>query len=172
MAIEPIESLLNKIMRRYDGRPTGWNVLTDYKGNVLVLGPKEGYMLKMVSINPEKQIGVGMKFDSSYEMRSLVEGGPSWGFRPLSAIQTEELLNGFRHAEKRKRLISEILERKPVSTLELERKRPKMFLSGPFIRYPDLNFVSKSQKELELKLKIEAEKLFRKKYPYRATIYR
>jgi hypothetical protein len=172
VAIEPIESILNKIMRRYDGRPTDWNVLIDYKGNVLVLGPKEGYMLKMVSINPEKQIGVGIKLDSPNEMRRLVDGGPSWGFRPLSAIHTKELLNGFRHAEKRKGLVSEILKRKPVSTLELKRKRPKAVLSGPFIRYPDLSDISTSQKELELKLKIEAEKLFRKKYPYRATIYR
>jgi hypothetical protein len=58
VAIEPIESLMNKIMNRYDGRPIGWNVLTDYKGNVLVLSPKEGYMLKMVSINPKKHTGV------------------------------------------------------------------------------------------------------------------
>lgn len=163
---------MNKIMNRYDGRPIGWNVLTDYKGNVLVLGPKEGYMLKMVSINPKKHTGVGMKIDDPHEMRRLVEGAPSWGFRPLSTMQTKELLNRFRHSEERNGLVSKILERKPVSTRELKKKRPKAVLSGPFIGYPDLSTISKSQRELELKLKIEAEKLFRKKYPYRATIYR
>jgi hypothetical protein len=58
VAIEPIKSLMNEIMSQYNGRPIDWNVLTDYKGNVLILGPKEGYMLKMVSINPKKYTGL------------------------------------------------------------------------------------------------------------------
>jgi hypothetical protein len=113
-----------------------------------------------------------MKIDGSHEIRRLVEGAPSWGFRPLSNIKSKELLGRFRQAEDRNGLISKILEKRPLSTLDLKKKRPKMVLSGPFIGYPDLSTISKSQRELDLKLKIEAERLFRKEYPHRATIYR
>lgn len=82
------------------------------------------------------------------------------------------MVSRFGHAGDLNGLISKILEKKPISTLDLKKKRPKVVLSGPFIGYPDLSTISKSQKELELKLEIEAEKLFRKEYPYRATIYR
>jgi len=172
VAIEPIESLMNKIMNRYDGQPIGWNVLTDYKGNMLILGPKEGYRLKMVSINPTKNTGVGTRIDNSHEIQSLVKEAPSWGFRPLSTTQTKELLNSYSQGEKFNGFISKILKTKPISTPELKKKKPKVVLSGPFIGYPDLSTISKRQRELELKLKIEAEKLFRNEYPYRATIYR
>jgi len=64
---------------------------------VLVLGPNEGYMLKMVPISPQEYTGVGMKIDSLSEIRMLVEGAPPYGFRPLSSMQSEELLNSFRH---------------------------------------------------------------------------
>ncbi len=102
MVTEPIESLMPKIMKRYNSRPVGWNVLRDYKGNFLVLGPSDGYMLKMIPLNPQEHIGVGIKIDDSYEMRRLVEGAPSYGFRPLSTNQTERLVN---HKLKRKSLI-------------------------------------------------------------------
>jgi len=45
---EPIESLMPKIMNQYNNRPEGWSVLTDYKGNLLVLGPNDGYMLRTI----------------------------------------------------------------------------------------------------------------------------
>jgi hypothetical protein len=53
----------------------------------------------------------------------------------------------------------------------LEKKKPKAVLNGPFIGHPDLSTISESQRELEAKLKIESLKLFKKKYPYRASIY-
>ncbi|MFH0896421.1 MAG: hypothetical protein V1850_00025 [Candidatus Bathyarchaeota archaeon] len=172
MSAEPIESLANKIMDRYNQQPVGWTVLTDFKGNVLVLGPEEGYMLKMVTINPQEHTGVGVKLASLHEMRNLVEGAPPYGFRPLSRVQAAELQNSFCHSEKQNRLVSEILERDPLPMWELEKQRPNAVLSGPMIAHPDLSTISKSQKELEAKLTIEAQKLFREKYPHRAAIYR
>ena len=171
MVTEPIESLLPKIMKRYNKHPVGWNVLRDYKGNVLVLGPKDGYMLKIISLNPQEHTGVGIKIDDSNEMQRLVEGAPSYGFRPLSTKQTERLVNSFRQGEKQQRLISKLLEKNPVSIPELEKKKSKVFLDGPFIGHPDLSTISKSQRELENKLKIESLKLFKKKYSYRTSVY-
>jgi hypothetical protein len=169
--IESIETLLNKIMNQYNQQPVGWNVLLDFKGNSIVLGPKEGYMLKTVFINPKERLGVGMKIEDTNEIQSLVKGAPSYGYRPLSRPQAKSLLDSIQVAEEQNRLISEILMNKPVSTSELRKKRPNVVLSGPVIAHPDLGSISGSQSELELKLKIEAEKLFRKEYPNRAAIY-
>jgi len=56
--------------------------------------------------------------------------------------------------------------------LEIEKERPNAVLSGPIIAHPDLSTISKSQRELESKLRIGAGKLFRQKYPHRAEMYR
>jgi hypothetical protein len=68
-------------------------------------------------------------------------------------------------------LISKLLEKNPVSIPELEKEKLKAVLNGPFIGHPNLSTISESQRELEAKLKIESLKLFKKKYPYRASIY-
>jgi hypothetical protein len=168
---EPIESLMPKILKRYNNHPGGWNFLIDYKGNILILGPNEGYMLKMIPLNPQKHTGVGMKVSSLDEIQRLVGGAPSYGFRPLSTRQTESILDSLRQGENQHKLISKLLEKNPISIPDLEKKKPQAVLSGPFIGHPDLSSISKSQKELEAKLKIEALKLFKRKYPYRASIY-
>ena len=159
-------------MDRYNKHPVGWTVLRDFKGNVLVTGPKEGYMLKIITINPQEYTGIGMKIDNPRELRTLVEGAPLFGYRPLAKMQVEELLNSFRHRDRSSRLISEILEKKPVPTLEVHKKSPIAVLAGPVLAHPDLTTISKSQRELELKLRVGAEKLFRQKYPHRAEMYR
>jgi len=171
VATEPIESLLPKIMKRYNKHPVGWNVFRDYKGNFLVLGPNDGYMLKMIPLNPQEHTGVGIKIDDSKELQRLVEGSPSYGFRPLSTKQTERLVNSFNQGKQQQRLISKILDKNPVSIQELKKKKSNAILGGPFIGHPDLSTISESQRELETKLKIETMKLFKKKYSYRASIY-
>lgn len=172
MSAEPIESLVSRIMKQYDKKPEGWTVLTDHKGNVLVLGPKIGYRLKLIPLNPQEYTGVGIKIAGLREMRRVVEGVPSYGFRPLSSVETEELLNTVHQGYIQSKLINKFLEMKPVSTGELKKKRPKAVLSGPVIAHSNLGAISKSQRELEAKLAVEADKLFRKKYPQRAAIYR
>jgi hypothetical protein len=160
-----------KIINRYNDQPEGWSVLMDHKGNLLVLGPNNGYMMRIIPINPQEHTGVGVKIDNSQEIRNFLKGAPSYGFRPLSTRQTKKLLNDFRRGEEQ-RSISELLDKKPLSISELQKKKPKMVLGGPYIRHPDLSTISKSQRLLEARLKIESEKLFRKKYPLRASIYR
>ncbi len=172
MNYEPVELLANKIRDQYNKHPVGWTVLRDFKGNVLVTGSKEGYMLKIIMINPQEYTGIGVKIDNPRELRTLMEDAPLFGYRPLAKSQAEELLTSFRHGKQQNRLISEILERKPVPTLKIEKKRPSAVLAGPIISHPDLSTISKSQRELELKLRIGAEKLFREKYPHRAEMYR
>ena len=172
MSAEPIDLLANKILTRYNKQPLGWNVLRDFKGNVLIIGPKEGYMLKLIAINPQEYTGVGMKIRSPKRIQKLVKGAPQYGYRPLPNTQAKELLNSFQNTEKQNRIISEILERKPVPTWEFKKKKPKLILNGPIMTHPDLSTISKSQRKLDLKLRHEAQKIFKKKYPQRAEMYR
>ena len=173
MSVEPIESLTNKIMDRYNRKSEGWAVLTDYKGNVLVLGPRVGYRLKLIPLNPYEYTGVGIEIGGLEEMRRVVEGIPSYGFRPLSAGETEELFNAVHRDDViQNKLIKKLLGMKPVPPGELQKEGLKAILSGPVIAHPDLNAISKSQRELDVRLATEAAKLFREKYPHRAAIYR
>ncbi|MCK4884971.1 hypothetical protein KAS24_02760, partial [Candidatus Bathyarchaeota archaeon] len=107
----------------------------------MVLGPNDGYMLKMIPLNPQEYTGVGIKIDDSNELQKLVEGAPSYGFRPLSTKQTERLVNSFGQREKQQRLISKLLEKNPISIPELEKKKSKAFLGGPLIGHPDLSTI-------------------------------
>ena len=104
-------------------------------------------------------------------MRRAVEGAPSYGFRPLSSTETKELLNIVHQGIVQHRLIDKFLEKKPVPTWELESSRPDAVLSGPLIAHPNLSSTSKSQRALESRLAVEADKLFRKRHPHRAVIY-
>jgi len=169
--VEPANLMLNEIMNRYNEQPTGWIVLTDFKGNILILGPNEAYRLKTLPINPQEHIGVGVKIDTPHEIRRRIEGAPPYGFRIISSKQFKKLTNRFSNTESQSKLLSKILNNKTLSTWEIETKGRNAVLSGPVIAHPDLSTISKSQRQLDLKLTIEAGKLFRKKYPNRAAIY-
>ncbi|MFQ6076261.1 MAG: hypothetical protein ACE5Z5_09035 [Candidatus Bathyarchaeia archaeon] len=172
MSAQPIELVFKRIMDLYNRNPKGWSVLTDHKGNVLILGPTESYRLKMVPLSPHKYTGVGLRVRGSREARRAVEGIPSWGLRPLSREETEELLSTFHHeGPVQNEIIERILGIRPVSTRELEEDKPGAILSGPVLAHSDLSAISKGQRELEKKLAREADKLFRRRYPSRAAIY-
>ena len=172
MITEPIDTLSNKIIKQYNKQPIGWTILRDFKGTLLIIGPKEGYILKLVTINPQEYTGVGMKIKSQKHIQKLVKGAPHYGFRPLQNKQTKELLNSFQIPEIQNKIISEVLQKQPLSTWEIENKKPSLILNGPIITHPDLSLISKNQRKLDQKLRIDAEKLFKKKYPHRAEIYR
>ncbi|MFH0897925.1 MAG: hypothetical protein V1850_07780 [Candidatus Bathyarchaeota archaeon] len=168
---EPIESLMNRIMDQYNKQPEGWMVLADHRGGVLILGPDAGYRLKLISINPQEQIGVGIKIDEVEEPRRILNGAPSYGFRPLSTEETKVLF-GRNHQGGAidYKLITRLLGVRPVPMWELQKKK-EAFLCGPIIGHPDLSSISQGQRELEARLSTEADKLFRRRYPERATIY-
>lgn len=173
MNVEPIESLMRRIIHQYNEEPEGWSVLTDHKGSVLVLGSRMGYRLKLIPLNPHEFTGVGVRIGSTKEMRKVLDGVPSYGFRPLSGLETRKLLSTIhQRGAVQNRLIQRLLGIKPVPTWELEKKMAKTVLGGPIITHPNLSAISESQRELEMKLAVEADRLFRKKYPGRAAIYR
>lgn len=133
LSTEPIDSLTLKILKRYNKRPIGWSVLQDFKGNMLIIGPREGYMLKMITINPQEYTGVGIKIENPKNIKKLVKGAPSYGYRPLPNAQAKSLLNSFDNNEKQRKIILEILKRKPVPTWEINRKKTKSIIKWPYL---------------------------------------
>jgi hypothetical protein len=171
MSFEPIDQVIERIMNLYNENPRGWNVLIDRKGNILVLGPRTGYKLHLISINPQEYTGVGVKIQGLEEIREALKSTPSYGFRPLTRHRMKRLLNSIKQDGLiKEELIRELFRVKPIPTGELQ-GRTEAILSGPIITHPDLSAVSKGQRELEARLTVEAEKLFRMKYPSRARIY-
>ena len=172
MNVEPLELLLNKILNQYNREPEGWSVLIDQQRNMLVIGPDIGYKLKLIHINPQEYTGVGIKLKNLDETRRAVGRMPSYGLRPLLENEANELFNTFRQdGSIQHKLIDTILKTKPMSTWELEKNKPTAILSGPIINHPNLSVLSAGQRELDAKLHLEATKLFREKYPDRASMY-
>ena len=169
---EPIESLMPRILSKYNRKPSGWIVLTDRHQNVLVLGPKTGYRLKLIQLNPSKFTGVGVSIRNTQKIRKQVEGSPSYGFRPLSSSAVEQLITSGDSGHIPRDLVNEFFNLSPVPLGDLNKTRPKAILSGPVLVHPNLNVLSTSQKKLDAKLSYEADKLFKTKYSYRAEMYR
>ena len=172
LSAEPLERITKEIMDRYNRKPEGWNVLTDRRGNILVLGPRSSYMLRLIWLGPDRYTGVGAKVGGLKKMREMVDGSPPYGFRPLSKRKIKDLLTTLQTKRiLEKALVKELLGSNPLSTPEIMERRPHAVLSGPVIAYPDLGSISQRQRELERKLALEAARLFRKRHPLRAKIY-
>jgi hypothetical protein len=168
---EPAEVVLQKIMAQYNKWPEGWRVLADPKGNLLVLGPQVGYRLKLIPLSPGEFVGVGINVDPLEEIREASQI-PFYGFRPLSNRQAAELLGAVGpNGRIEQKALLKLLGVKPISTLNIKEEATGGLLTGPIITHPDLSAVPLGQKELEMKLSLEADKLFRARHPFRAGIY-
>jgi hypothetical protein len=126
----------------------------------------------MLPLGPQKQLGVGTEVDVSTDLREIMKETSPYGFRPLSMEKARGLLTAIQQENLGRSYLKNLLGVSPVSTIDLKKIRPEMVLSGPVILHPNLSAISDGQKELEKKLRIEADRLFRKKYPLRAGIYR
>ena len=172
MTTESIDSLSKKIIKRYNNNPVGWTIFRDYKGTILISGPNDGYMLKLITINPNEYTGVGTRIKNHSQIQKLAKGAPQYGYRPIPNSQAIELLSSLQDFEKQNTIITEILEKNPIPTWKLKKRKPGLILNGPILAHPDLSSISEKQRKLELKLKIEAQRVFNKKYPHRAEMYR
>lgn len=171
MQAEPLDSLLKEILNRYNENPKGWRVFADAKGNMLVLGPGTGYRLKLLSINPAEVTGVGVDIPVD-EAQGMPLGVPSYGYRPLSLGNVARLFSSLhQNGPVPQGLIDGLLGIKPVPTWDLKGESSRGVLTGPIIAHPDLASISRGQRELDAKLTLEANRLFRARYPFRAGIY-
>lgn len=160
-----IEEFLKEIVNRYNKCPKGWRFVSDYRGNAIVIGPDVGYQLKLMMINPNESIGVGTKITNFETIKEMTKTEFDAGFRIMDESALKTLISGNFSID----FILKLLERDPSPLSELN--KGKAILGGPFLSHPDIRMISKSQQELEEKLAMELNKLFRMKYPHRANIY-
>jgi len=106
------------------------------------------------------------------EARGMPLGVPSYGYRPLSYGNVAQLFSSLhQNAPVPQELINGLLGIRPVPTWDLKEEGSRGVLTGPVIAHPDLASISRGQRELDAKLTLEADRLFRARYPFRAGIY-
>jgi len=174
LRINTLEETVKEILDGYNRKPKGWHIASDFRGNSLVLGPGRGYRLKLMMINPQESLGVGVRIDDVGELRRSMGEGASSGFRPLNIDIAKEVFSVLSSAEevKKQEVIRRVLDIDPVPTWELQGNNLGAVMGGPFIAHPDLRAISRKQSELDERLAAELDKLFRLKHPMRASIYR
>ena len=171
LRFEPIETVIKRIMTRYNENPRDWRVLIDKRGNALVLGPESGYKLRFIHINPQEYTGVGVKIRGLEEIQENLRDVPSYGFRPLTKERTKTFLEGMQKQDAQKEaFVRDLFKIHPVPTQKVPLET-EAILSGPIITHPDLGSISREQRKLDARLNLEAERLFRLKYPARARMY-
>jgi hypothetical protein len=171
LRFEPIEKIIERIINLYNENQKNWRVLIDKRGNALVLGPEIGYKLRLIHINPQEYIGVGVKIQGLEEIQENLRNIPSYGFRSFTKYRTKKFLESIQNQDLiKEKLLKELFKINPVPTWKLQGET-ETILSGPIITHPDLSIISKGQRKLEARLTMEAERLFRLKYPSRARIY-
>ncbi len=177
MEIEPLDDLMKKIMYNYDQTPEDWNVMSDLGGNVVILGPMNSYQLKLVQINPQKYTGVGMKIPEEsplQDLKLITQGMHSYGFRPLAQRNINQIIDSLQEGKMAQdQAIEDIFKTKPLPIREIERRRVDAVVAGPYLNlnFPNLGRIGSYHQEVERRLSIEADRIFRKKYPMRSSIY-
>lgn len=170
MQVLPIEDILKTLLEKYNKNPRGWSILVDPQGNIIVLGPKVAYRLKVIPLGPAQFTGVGVAIEDVDEIKSLIKGVPSFGVRPLTSahlkmIEKELLEKGTISWE----TLRKLTKAEPVP---LNKALGSLALIGPELHTTrPLSEIIKGQRELDLLLQREANKLFREKYPHRAMAY-
>ncbi|MDH7555309.1 MAG: hypothetical protein ACQXXL_01515 [Candidatus Methanosuratincola sp.] len=165
------EKIVQEILDRYNRKPLGWQMASDLRGNAIVIGPDFGYRLKTMMISPSENIGFGIRFEPE-NLGAAIDSGYPFGFRPVPSDLFEKISKENRNgAEVLQKIIGKILENDPVPLDRIDSGAAGV-LGGPFLQHPDLRAVSKAQRELDEKLRIEVESEFVRRYPLRASIYR
>ena len=178
MEAEPraYEDIVARILADYNKHPKGWHVLlTKSQGmgyDAYILRP-EGMMamIKLESIYKPKPVGVGVEITEEMRgLREIVEGRThSFGVRPIPEGLLVKLLNSIGSgAPPPAGLITKIMENEPVSQEEIT---ASFALQGPILHVSKplpLEYASTRQRELDLRLQRQLQRLLYEKYghPY------
>lgn len=165
--MEPSEELKQEIFRRYNQNPVGWRVLVarDIEGHIdtVFIRGEDAWFLKEEYTSPYERLGVGERIvvkDFSEKMEY-----DSFGFRPIP----QDTLKHLGETQNIDPLINQVLKTKP---LPISSIKSPAFLEGPIIvsRSPQSELFE-TQKKLDLKLRVELNKLLERKYPHLRRMY-
>lgn len=172
LIVESSNEVRKKALSAYNRSPKGWKVTVtrDRAGfyNTIIVNRKNIWLLKEEIINPFETKGYGI-VDSLDEEPEFNSPGSSFGFRPLKADSLELAQNEDDLRRRSDRLLKETLTRDPVS---LDRITTPLTIQGPML-YSDKRDVifSSHHRDLDLKLRVELEKLISRRHPHLRTTY-
>ncbi|HYA21640.1 MAG TPA: hypothetical protein VEG31_00455 [Thermoproteota archaeon] len=174
--IVPYDQVLRAILREYEGRPKGWHILVakaqGLGHDVYVFRP-EGTMavLKIESLSVPNPIGVGIESTDSHEaIRDMAERGSyPFGFRPISPSVLDRIVrNASAGQSPTSELLGDLMRQEPIP---VRSATTPLVLEGPVVRFPSTlptSYSTQSQRDLDIALRWELEKLVRRRYgePY------
>ena len=162
------EEIKKEITKEYNKDPLGWNLFAGRDAEshleLIVTHRDTFWYIKEEIINPKKTLGVGIRRRIDEE---ALKGLPTkkvfqFGFRPIDNSHINSLLMS-KSQEQFNKILIKLLSMPPIpATKEV---RTNLGILGPVYPRNSINTFMNSQKELDLKLRSELEKLLIKKHP-------
>jgi len=162
--------LKEQISRKYNKDPTEWHVYNgrDIRRHVdtIITHGSDVWILKEEVINPFKTVGVGLrkKVDEPLGQSTL----PSFGFRPLTDETMTRLVRAAKARNSFSEVMGSVLRQRPVP---LDEAMGQSSLRGPILFSPHRLDVLPDQKDVDLRLRTELDRLILRKYPHLTTTY-
>lgn len=159
------DDVKREVLERYNKDPRSWHMLSgkDRYGyhDLVVMHGADVWIIKEQLVNPFKSVGFAVKTLCKVDPFQNIES-PQCGFRPVSQAQIADIFEMIRASKNSHELLSEIMNQRPVSLREV---RSPAVVQGPILHLDrPTDFVSTKQRDLDLKLKVELERLLMKKY--------
>lgn len=158
-------------MNRYNKNPRGWHVFTgrDLRGfmDTVIIHGKDIWTIKEENINPYKNLGLSLKGELSSPF--VEEGLHNFGYRPLPDELVEQMLRTDTDESAIGVSLNQVLQDEPRPIDKLGRG---LVLQGPIVQSPKgLDLIPQRQKSLDLKLRLELNKLIARKAPHLRSVY-
>ncbi|MCP8317029.1 MAG: hypothetical protein H3Z51_09260 [archaeon] len=159
------------IFNLYNKKPRGWHVFIkkDQRGyyDTIVVHGKDVWFIKEEQVKPYELIGFGIKEEIEDKEAFKSIRPYQFGFRPVSGELVDNIMETFSKGKNLDSVINKIMSEKP---LPIDRIKSELMVQGPVYYTKPINLTS-NQSELDMKLRIELEKLLYKKYPHLLTTY-
>ena len=162
------EEIKKEIAKEYNKDPLGWNLFAGRDSEshleLIVTHRNSFWYIKEEIINPTKTLGVGVRrrVDAEALKELPVNKVFQFGFRPVNNRNLNFLLQS-KSPEHFNKVLIKILSTPPVSTTN--NVRTNLGILGPVYPRSSINSFIDRQKELDLKLRAELEKLLIRKRP-------
>lgn len=153
--MEPAETMLERILKKYNKNPKGWNFSVgkgheDKFFDILISSGKDAWQIKLDTLYKPNPLGVGVKVGRSSK---IFDNPHPFGFRPIP----EEFIPELSETGFSPDIIGEIMRKRPQP---IDQIKTSGVVQGPitFSRGP-LDFISERHKKLDNKLRMEMDKL-------------
>jgi len=160
--MKTVEEILAEIKNLYNKNPLGWQISINRDpqnyGNILVFNKNFNslWQIKLDSLYRPNSLGLGAKI-KDIELKDKINklNLPNFGYRPLLDEQLKNLQSKIMEKKPIDKIIIDILSNDPVPMKNIE---SEIALEGP-VTFSPPGYISSKQKELDLKLKHDLDRL-------------